>query len=80
VVNVGYGRGESVREVLAAVKAVSGVDFPVNIAPRRPGDPPSLIAVAEKVRSLFGWTPRYDDLTTIVADAWRWEQKLNQDR
>jgi len=80
VANVGYGRGESVREVLAAVKKASGVDFPVKVAPRRPGDTPSLIAVVERVRSLFGWAPRHDDLSTIVADAWRWEQRLNQGR
>lgn len=75
-INVGYGRGESVREVLAAVKRASGVDFSVSLAPRRPGDPAQIVAVAEKIRTLLGWTPRYADLETIVADAWRWEQKL----
>lgn len=75
-VNVGYGRGASVREVIGVVKEVSGVDFPVIEAPRRPGDPAALVARAERVREVLGWQPRYDDLRTIVADAWRWEQRL----
>jgi len=74
--NVGYGRGGSVREVLEVVKEVSGVDFTVIEAERRPGDPASLVAQADKIRRLTGWQPRYDDLRTIVADAWRWESKL----
>jgi UDP-glucose 4-epimerase len=52
------------------------VRFPVSEAPRRPGDPASLVAKAERIRKVLDWTPRYDDLETIVADAWRWEQKL----
>ncbi|KAB0671176.1 UDP-glucose 4-epimerase GalE [Oryzomonas sagensis] len=74
--NVGYGRGGSVREVLALVKEVSGVDFKVVEAERRPGDPASLVAQADKIRRLTGWQPRHDDLRTIIADAWRWESKL----
>jgi UDP-glucose 4-epimerase len=74
--NVGYGRGSSVREVLEVVKEVSGVDFKVVEAERRPGDPASLVARADRIRRLTGWQPRYDDLRTIVADAWRWESKL----
>ncbi|QEM67150.1 UDP-glucose 4-epimerase GalE [Geobacter sp. FeAm09] len=74
--NVGYGRGGSVREVLRMVKEVSGVDFTVKEAGRRPGDPASLVAKADRIRRLTGWQPRYDDLRTIVADAWRWESKL----
>lgn len=80
VINVGYGVGSSVREVVRVVKEVSGVDFKVAEAPRRPGDPDSLVAVAQKVREVLGWTPSYNDLHTIVADAWRWEQKLWQSR
>jgi len=74
--NVGYGRGGSVREVLQVVKEVSGVNFTVIEAERRPGDPASLVAQADRIRQLTGWQPRYDDLRTIVADAWRWESKL----
>ena len=75
-INVGYGQGESVRQVIEVVKKVSGVDFPVSLAPRRPGDPANLVAVADRVRDLLGWTPRYANLNTIVSDAWRWEKKL----
>ena len=77
-VNVGYGRGASVREVIAVVRAVSGVEFPVEEAERRPGDPAQLVARADTIRALFGWEPRYDNLETIVTDAWRWEQKLQK--
>jgi len=74
--NVGYGKGATVREVIDAVRSVSGVQFPVRETARRPGDPPVLIAKADRIRNVLGWKPRYDDLRTIVADAWRWEQKL----
>lgn len=74
--NVGYGRGASVREVIETVRRISGVDFPVVESPRRPGDPPSLVARADRVREQLGWRPEHDDLATIVADAWRWERKL----
>ncbi len=74
--NVGYGRGSSVREVLAMVKQVSGVGFKVVEEGRRPGDPACLIAQAEKIGRLTGWQPRYPHLQTIVADAWRWESSL----
>lgn len=76
VFNVGYGKGYSVREVVAMVKKVSGVDFEVVEEDRRPGDPAMLVAKAELVRSVLHWTPRFDNLETIVADALRWEQKL----
>ncbi len=74
-INVGYGQGASVREVVAMVKKVSGIDFPVVEASRRPGDPAMLVACAERIRTVLHWTPRYADLETIVADAWRWESK-----
>jgi UDP-glucose 4-epimerase len=74
--NVGYGRGSSVREVLEVVREVSGVDFETVEAERRPGDPASLVAQADKIGRLTGWEPRHADLRTIVADAWRWESKL----
>lgn len=74
--NVGYGRGSSVREVLAMVREVSGVDFRVIEAERRPGDPAALVASAERIGRLTGWKPCYDSLRTIVEDAWRWESKL----
>ncbi|NTV50499.1 MAG: UDP-glucose 4-epimerase GalE [Geobacteraceae bacterium] len=74
--NVGYGTGSSVREVLEVVEKVSGVSLEIIEAERRPGDPASLVARADKIRSLTGWQPRFNNLETIVADAWRWENKL----
>lgn len=74
--NVGYGRGSSVREVMEMVREVSGIDFRVVEEGRRPGDPASLIARAEKIGLLTGWKPRYNSLKTIVEDAWKWESKL----
>ena len=76
VMNVGYGQGSSVRQVLDVVKEVSGVDFKVVEAERRPGDPASLVARADRIGRLTGWEPKYNDLRTIVQDAWRWESKL----
>jgi len=76
VLNCGYGRGYSVREVVSVVKRVTGVDFPVEEAPRREGDPPVLVAKAERIRSLLGWKPKYDDLEFIVRTAWEWERKI----
>jgi len=75
-INVGYGQGGSVRQVIDVVKKVSGVDFRVIEGSRRPGDPPNLVAGAQRIRSLLGWTPSYADLTTIIEDAWHWEKKL----
>src|SRR5271169_2551509 len=74
--NCGYGHGFSVLEVIEAVKRVSGIDFKVDIAPRRPGDPAQIVAHSERARSELGWQPRYDDLSTIVRDALDWERKL----
>lgn len=77
VCNCGYGHGHSVREVIDMVKDVTGVDFKVGEGPRRPGDPPKLVAANARIKSLLGWQPRYDDLRVIVETAWRWEQALS---
>jgi UDP-glucose 4-epimerase len=74
--NVGYGRGSSVREVIEVVHEVTGIKFPVVEAPRRAGDPAMLVAKADRIRNHLKWAPRFDDLRTIVEDAWRWEQEL----
>ncbi|MBN9600226.1 MAG: UDP-glucose 4-epimerase GalE [Afipia sp.] len=74
--NCGYGRGYSVREVVDAVKRVSGVDFPVRLAGRRPGDPATIVADTARLRRDLNWTPAYDDLDTIVAHALAWERRL----
>ena len=76
VLNCGYGRGYSVREVAETVQRVSGVEFRVDEAPRRAGDPPALVADNVRIKDVLGWQPKFDDLETIVTDAWRWEQKF----
>jgi UDP-glucose-4-epimerase GalE len=70
--NLGTGRGYSVREVIRTVEEVTGRPVPVKEAPRRPGDPPALVASADKIRMELGWRPKYQDLRSIVATAWRW--------
>ncbi|MCH9693231.1 MAG: UDP-glucose 4-epimerase GalE [Gammaproteobacteria bacterium] len=74
--NCGYGHGYSVREVLAAVERASGAPLKIDEEPRRAGDPPELIAVADRVRDVLGWTPKYDDLDTIVRTSLEWERKI----
>ena len=76
VLNCGYGHGYSVLEVLDAVRKASGVELPVVMSPRRPGDPPTLVARADRISSELNWRPRYDDLATIVEHALTWERKL----
>jgi UDP-glucose 4-epimerase len=76
VMNVGYGRGYSVREVVETVKRVSGVDFPVKMEPRRPGDPAELISDPSRIRNILGWTPPLDDLTVIIEHASNWERSI----
>ena len=75
-VNVGYGKGSSVKEVIETAHVVTGVSFPVRETSKRPGDPPILIARSERIRAAFDWEPKYNDLRTIVHDAWHWEQRL----
>jgi UDP-glucose-4-epimerase GalE len=70
--NLGIGRGYSVREVIRTVEEVSGKTVPVREGPRREGDPPELVAASEKARKLLGWVPHYDSLRSIVETAWRW--------
>ena len=74
--NVGYGHGYSVREVLRMVEAVAGEPLNIREEPRRAGDPAYLVARAERVRTELGWQPRYDDLQTIVSSSVAWERKL----
>jgi UDP-glucose 4-epimerase len=78
VLNCGYGHGYSVRQVLESVQRVSGKKLEIRTEPRREGDPPSLVARADKVRELLGWKPQLDDLDTIVRTALRWEEKLQR--
>jgi UDP-glucose 4-epimerase len=79
VLNVGYGHGYSVREVLQSVERVSGKRLNIREEPRRPGDPPALVARAERIRRELGWKPRLDDLDTIVRTALAWEERLQRE-
>lgn len=72
--NLGNGTGYSVREVLRACEAVSGKRIPVREQPRRPGDPPVLVAAADKARQELDWQPRIAQLEEIVGSAWAWHQ------
>ena len=80
MLNCGYGRGYSVKQVVEAVQRVSGVDFPVRVAERRAGDPAALVACADRAREALGWRPELDDLDTIVAHALAWEERLKAQR
>jgi UDP-glucose 4-epimerase len=74
--NCGYGHGFSVRDVLRSVEKVSGKPLNIIELPRRAGDPPSLIAKSDRIRSVLGWKPALDDLDGIVASSLNWERKL----
>lgn len=76
--NIGYGRGTSVRDIVRAVERVTQRPLPVAEAPRRQGDPPAVIARAERVRRTLGWIPRHDDLDLIIRTALDWERRLVQ--
>ena len=79
VLNCGYGRGYSVSEVLSTLERVIGRALNARKAPRRPGDTAELVADAHRIKSLFGWTPRYDDLELIIRSALDWERSLLTD-
>jgi UDP-glucose 4-epimerase len=79
VLNCGYSRGYSVRQVFESVQRVAGCALAIREEPRRAGDPPVLIARAERIRSLLQWAPQLDDLDTIVDSALRWERKLQRE-
>jgi UDP-glucose 4-epimerase len=79
VLNCGYGHGYSVRQVLDSVERVSGRKLAVREEPRRAGDPAVLVARADRIRSLLGWTPQLDDLDTIVRTSLEWEQRLQRE-
>ena len=73
--NLGTGKGHTVREAVAAVSKVLGTPVPVRDAPRRAGDPPALVADPAQAMSLLGWKPRYAGLSEIVESAWKWHKK-----
>lgn len=76
--NCGYGHGYSVREVLNAVERVSGKPLTIREEPRREGDPPILVARADRIRAVLGWQPQLDDLDTIVRTSLGWEERLQR--
>jgi UDP-glucose-4-epimerase GalE len=73
--NLGIGRGYSVREVVRTAEEVTGKAVAVKESPRRPGDPPVLVAASDKVRRELGWRPRYTDLRSIITTAWDWHRQ-----
>lgn len=72
--NLGNGRGFSVREVIAAVSAITGCAVPWDMAPRRAGDPPMLVASSQRARAELGWSPAWTGLESIIESAWRWHR------
>jgi UDP-glucose 4-epimerase len=77
VFNCGYGRGLSVREIITAVERAAGLKLAVKESPRRAGDPPILVADSSKLKRTLNWTPRYDNVDTIVRSALDWERRFN---
>jgi UDP-glucose 4-epimerase len=73
--NLGIGRGDSVKEILSATEAVVGRPMPIEIGPRRPGDPPALYADPKKIERELGWRARRTDIRQTIESAWRWFQK-----
>jgi UDP-glucose 4-epimerase len=78
VLNCGYGRGFSVRQVLAAVERASGMALDFADGERRAGDPPALVAESARIRQVLGWQPRHDDLELICRTAYHWEKSLQR--
>jgi UDP-glucose 4-epimerase len=74
IFNIGTGTGYTNWQVLHAIQRISGVDFPIEVKPRRLGDPMALIADATKLRRQLGWSPQYSDLDTVVGSAWEWHR------
>jgi len=78
--NCGYGQGYSVLDVISAVERAHGQGFDVRDTTRRAGDPPALIAGADKIKTVLGWQPKHADLDQIVGHAFKWEQKIANER
>ena len=74
IYNVGSGNGFSVREVIEAARRITGHPIPVRESPRRPGDPPRLVASSDKIRRELGWHPLHVDLEDMISSAWEWHR------
>lgn len=75
--NLGTGEGYSVMQIIDAVERVTGLKVPYSVGPRRPGDPPALVARTDKAKSVIGFTPEVSDLDTIISSAWNFMQSVN---
>lgn len=73
IFNLGTGNGTSVQEIVNAVKRLAGKEIPVEYVARRPGDPPELIASAQKAKITLGWEPKHSDVYTMIESAWKWQ-------
>ena len=74
IFNLGNGVGFTVNEVIETARRVTGHPIPANVVPRRAGDPAQLIASSQKARDILGWDPKFADLETIIASAWKWHK------
>ncbi len=75
LVNLGNGNGFSVKEVVESARRVTGHPIPVEVKPRRPGDPAQLVASSDRARRQLGWQPKYPDLDDIISSAWKWHKQ-----
>ena len=75
IFNLGNGEGFSVKQVVDAARHVTGRDIPAEIGPRRPGDPPVLVASSDEIKRKLNWKPNYPDLEEIIHTAWEWHQR-----
>jgi UDP-glucose 4-epimerase len=73
--NLGNGQGFSVKQVIETARKITGHPIPAKVGPRRPGDPPTLIASSERIRRDLGWQPQFPDLRSIIESAWNWHQR-----
>jgi UDP-glucose 4-epimerase len=78
IYNLGNGSGFSVKQVIESARRVTGHPIPVEIKPRRPGDPARLVASSEQAKTHLGWTPKHPALDDIIASAWTWHQQLHK--
>ena len=76
--NLGSGRGYSVKDVVEAVRGVTGQDLAATVGPRRPGDPPVLVADASLGKRELDWEPRFTEIEKIVESAWRWTNRCGK--
>lgn len=80
IFNVGYGKGYSVKKVIETMKKITQTNFQADIAPKREGDPATLIADNRKIKSQMNWIPQYEDLTLICQCAYEWEKKIKESK